>query len=181
VGVVVSLAALVYERSRPHTALLGRLPGTDTFRNLARYPEAERPDGVTVYRVDAALCFANAEFLRDQVRELVETEPSPRALVFDFHAVNGVDSTALHQVEELLAYLRAMEVEAFFAGVKGPVMDRFRRAGLARRLGPERFFFEVNQAVDAAQAPTPRRGDGVTGPAALPERTGAPLSPVLKP
>lgn len=160
VGVVVSLGALVYETSRPHAAVLGRLPGTRTWRNLARYPQAERVDGVTVYRVDAGLCFANAEFLKDQVRALVEVEPQPRALVLDFHAVNGVDSTALHQLAEVLATLRARQVEPYFAGVKGPVMDRFRRAHLREVVGEDRFFYEVDEAVEAAAIRVRREDSG---------------------
>jgi len=151
VGVVVSLGALVYETSRPHAAVLGRLPGTRTWRNIARHPSAEPVEGITVYRVDAGLSFANAEFLREQVRGLVEVEPQPRALVLDFHAVNGVDSTALHQLAELLSSLRRLQVDAWFAGVKGPVMDRFRRTHLRDLVGEDHFFFEVDQAVEAAR------------------------------
>lgn len=150
VGVFASLAALVYETSRPHAAMLGRLPGTDTFRNLSRYPNAERLEGVAIYRMDATLCFANVEFLRDAVRAMVEGSPHLSAIVFDFHAVNGVDSTGLHLLEELMGYLARMRVEVFFAGVKGPVMDRFRRAGLRERVGEDRFFLEVSQAAEAA-------------------------------
>jgi sulfate permease, SulP family len=164
VGVVVSLGSLVYETSRPHSALLGRLPGTDTFRNLARHPEAERTEGVTAYRLDAALSFANAGFLRDEVRALAEATPAPRALVFDFHAINGIDSTALHQVEELLGDLASRGIGVYFAGVKGPVMDRFQRAGLRDRIGGARFFHEVSQAVDAARAGRARvAGPGSNG------------------
>ncbi len=158
VGVLVSLGALVYETSRPHAAVLGRLPGTETYRNLARHPEAEAPEGVTIYRLDSALCFANVEFLRDQVRGLVEADPAPHTFVFDFHAVNGVDSTGLHHLEELLGYLARMGIAVYFAGVKGPVMDRLRRAGLDQRIGPDRFFHEVCDAVDEAdriRAPVP--------------------------
>lgn len=167
VGVLASLGALVYETSRPHAAVLGRLPGTDTFRNLSRHPDARPPEGITIYRLDAALCFANVEFLRDQVRGLVEEEVPPRALVFDFHAVNGVDSTALHHLGELLGYLRNLGVEVYFAGVKGPVMDRFRRASLRRRIGEDRFFYEVSQAVEAAEG-----GESPSGGAASRPGTG---------
>ncbi len=176
VGVLISLGSLIYESSRPHAAVLGRLPGTDTFRNLTRYPEAEPVDGVTVYRLDAALSFANAEFLRDQVRSLVEKEPPPRALVLDFHAINGMDSTALHELEDLLEHLGRLEVQLFFAGVKGPIMDRFRRASLQRRVGEDRFFHEVSQAVDAAREQVARsNGDAVIGDA--PGSEQAPATP----
>lgn len=190
VGVLASLGALVYETSRPHAAVLGRLPGTETFRNLSRHPEAVSPEGVTVYRLDAALCFANVEFLRDQVRSLAEGEPTPRAMVFDFHAVNGVDSTALHHLEELLGHLRGLGVEVYFAGVKGPVMDRFHRASFRSRVGEGRFFYEVSQAVEAAEADqhqpaaTASSGDRAgTGPRGPDSRRraadGLPLEPAL--
>jgi sulfate permease, SulP family len=166
VGVLVSLGALVYASSRPHAAVLGRLPGTNTFRNLERHPHAERLAGVTIYRIDATLSFANAEFLRDQLRMLVEADPPPTALVLDFHAVNGVDSTALHEVEELLDHLRRLDIAVSFAGVKGPVMDRFARAGLVARIGSGRFHHEVRDAVAGAQArlapAAPARSNGRT-------------------
>jgi len=176
VGVLASLAALVYDTSRPHSALLGRLPGTATFRNLSRYPEAVPTEGVVVYRIDATLCFANAAFLRDEVGRVTGSHPLPRAIVFDFHAVNGVDSTGLHQLEAILGDLEKLDVEVYFAGVKGPVMDRFMRGGIADRLRMERFYFEVSQAVEAAlirnvtpetgsedQAPDPYSPDRKTG------------------
>jgi len=189
VGVVASLVALIYETSRPHSAVLGRLPGSDTFRNMARYPEAAPVPGVTVFRIDATLSFANAEFLRDRVRELMgESEKpaygrngrggaisrsngveSPRALVFDFHAVNGADSTALHQLEEIVHHLRSRGIILHFAGVKGPIMDRFRRVGLDRAVGPDRFHLEVAEAVRAASAELEVVGrSGPTGPGRKP-------------
>jgi len=154
VGVAASLVALLYDTSRPHTAVLGRLPGTDTYRNVLRHPEALPEPGVVILRVDAALCFANAEFMRDRVRMMVEPPlpalDPPRILILDFHAVNGVDSTALHQIEETLTYLGDRGVGVRFAGVKGPVMDRLRKGGVDLRVGLDRFHLEVSDAVSAA-------------------------------
>lgn len=147
-GVIVSLGALVYGVSRPHTAVLGRLPDSTTYRNVNRFPEAEREPGVVVYRIDATLCFANAEFVRDEVRGLIT--PETRALVFDFHAINGMDSTAMHQFSDIVHELRAMKVETYFAGVKGPVLDRMKRAHLYEDIGAHHFHFQVYQAVEAA-------------------------------
>ncbi len=170
VGVAASLVALIWDTSRPHTAVLGRLPGTDTYRNVLRHPHAVPEPGVAILRVDATLCFANAEFLRDRVRGIVEPPGdamrAPRGLVLDFHAVNGLDSTALHQVEATLEDLRERGVRVRFAGVKGPVMDRLRRGGLDARIGPERFHHEVADAVRAvaeelrAGSASPGAGEG---------------------
>jgi SulP family sulfate permease len=164
-GIVISLGALVYETSRPHAAVLGRLPGSRTWRNVNRHSAAREIEGIKVFRVDAALCFANAEFLKERVEQLASCEPVPRAIVLDFHAVNGADSTALQQLDRIVDDLGERGIGLWFAGVKGPVMDRLRRAGLAARIGEDRFFFEDDEAVEAAAAeiagldspfPTPR-------------------------
>ena len=160
-GVIVSLGALVFQTSRPHAAVCGRLPGTDTFRNVANHPEAICSPGVTVFRIDAALSFANAAFLRDRVQELISVDPAPLAFVFDFNAVNGLDSTAAQELGTLMALFDERGVEPFFAGVKRPVMDRLRSHHLVERAGEQRFFFEVAQAVEAAE-------DLIRGPAVRP-------------
>ena len=152
VGVLASLTALVYASSRPHAAVCGRIPGTRVYRNIERHPEVEILPEVTVFRIDATLSFVNAEFLRDRVRELVEDGPPPYGFVFDFHAVNGVDSTALHQLEQIVQLLRDKGITPYCAGVKGPVMDRFRRVGLDHRIGTDHIHLEVASAVEAARA-----------------------------
>ncbi len=151
VGVLASLAALVYQNSRPHVAVCGRLPGSETWRNVLHHPEAEEAEGVVVFRIDAGLTFANAEFVREQVQLLVASTPPPRDLVLDFRAVNGVDSTALHQLDEILNDLAQAGVEPWFAGVTWPVMERMQRVGLEARVGADRFHFEVSGAVAALE------------------------------
>lgn len=151
VGVLASLTALVYETSRPNVAVLGRLPGTETFRGLDRHPGAEKPEGGLVFRMDASLSFANARFFRDRVREHVEAAERLRWLIFDFHPVNRIDSTALHELEMVVDELRARGIEPAFAGVKSAVMDRLRAVALDERVGRERFFLEVADAVREAE------------------------------
>ena len=151
VGVLASLTALVYETSRPNVAVLGRLPGTESFRGLDRHPRAEEPEGGLVFRMDASLSFANARFFRDRVREHVEAAERLRWLIFDFHPVNRIDSTALHELEMVVDELRARGIEPAFAGVKSAVMDRLRAVALDERVGRERFFLEVADAVREAE------------------------------
>jgi sulfate permease, SulP family len=128
VGVLASLGALVYETSRSPTRR-----SWDASRD-GHLPEPLPAPGGRPSGGDHDLPAGRDPLLRQRgVPEGPGAGPgggeeTPRALVFDFHAVNGVDSTALHHLEELLGYLRGLGVEVFFAGVKGPVMDRFRRA-----------------------------------------------------
>lgn len=128
VGVAVSLALVLYRSSRPHTAVLGQLPGTETYRNVERNPDAITHPEILIYRVDASLYFANIEFIVDQVLELIAARESSsgrplRHLVFDFYSVNHVDTTAEHRLAQLVRLLGERGVETRFVGVKGPARD----------------------------------------------------------
>jgi SulP family sulfate permease len=55
VAVAASLLVMVSQTTRPHVAILGRLPGTPVFRNVERSPDAVTSPGIVVVRVDAPL------------------------------------------------------------------------------------------------------------------------------
>ncbi len=69
IGIAVSLVLLVAHTSRPHVAVLGRVPGAPgLWVEADRHPEAERVDGFLVVRVEGQLFFGNADYVREQVR-----------------------------------------------------------------------------------------------------------------
>jgi SulP family sulfate permease len=151
VGVIVSLIVVIYESSTPHTALMGRLPNTETYRNLKRNPEAMTRSHVVVVRMDANLYFATASPFRDLVLDLDVKDPALRAIVVDMYPVNQIDSTATHTLRKVIETCRRNGVRLYLAGVKGPVKDVLDAAGLSDELGPDRFFLEVHDAVEAAE------------------------------
>ena len=155
-GVIASLIVLVHESYRPHTAVMGRLPGTATFRNVRRHPEALVRSGVVVFRVDAPLFFGNASFLKDKLREIALRDPALDTLVLDAYPVNQIDSTAAHALKEIIEEFNAAGIQFFFVGVKGPVRDVLDRAGIAKLVGADHFFFEVHQATEAAEEEAPQ-------------------------
>ncbi len=152
-SLIVALARVV----RPHTAELGQIEGTDTFRDVDRNPDAHPLPGLLIYRIDDELFFANAAFfVRDVTRRLLESDPAATALVLDLEGVSDIDTTAVQQLDELLDDLAAADVGVTMARVRQPVIDMLERSGMLDRLGPEAVFLEVDDAVDAYR----RRGDG---------------------
>lgn len=144
-GVAASLVLFLARTTRPHTAELGRLPGTDVYRNVRRFPEAETVPGLVLLRLDAPLYFANAAYLTNQIRALVDAR-GPRAVILDAGAVHDVDVSAMASLRELHRELLDRRVDLHFADVKGPVRDIFARTGFAAELGPDRFSFTVHEA-----------------------------------
>ncbi|MFV8752988.1 SulP family inorganic anion transporter [Nannocystaceae bacterium ST9] len=157
VGVALSLAVFVVRATRPHTAVLGRLPGSRVYRNLARFPEAVPPEGVIVVRVDAQFYFGNVDFLERTIDRLLDEASErgrpARAIVIDASSINRLDSSADAALLELHDELRERGVSLYFAGVKGPVRDMMDRSGLHARVGADHFALDLDEAVLAAQQP----------------------------
>ena len=135
VAVVASMLVVFARMSKPHTAVLGRIPGTTSWRNLERFPDAETISGIDVIRIDAALSFVNAQHVKrllgDRAARLVE---EPRALVLDCSGINDIDATGAETLAEILTDLDESPVVLHLCDVKGPVRDVLRRAGLWDRL-----------------------------------------------
>ncbi|MEM9454776.1 MAG: solute carrier family 26 protein [Myxococcota bacterium] len=131
VGVAASLVWHVARTTRPHAAVLGRLPGTEVFRNVERFAEAEVTPGVLVLRIDAQLFFGNVVFLKQTLRRLVDEAPAAvHTIVLDAASINRLDSSADAALHELHAWLAARNVVLRLASVKGPVRDMMKRTGL---------------------------------------------------
>lgn len=147
-GVAMSLAALVWRSSHPHIAVVGRVPGTEHFRNVERHAVQTVP-GLLALRVDESLFFANATALEERIEALVRADASIRRLLLVCSAVNQIDATALGMLTALEQSLSRRGIRLELAEVKGPVMDRLQPTLLGARLQGRVF----QSAHDAFSAP----------------------------
>jgi SulP family sulfate permease len=144
IGVVLSLAVVVWRSSRPHMAVVGRVPGTEHFRNIDRH-DVELAHGLIALRIDESLYFANAQVLEDKIESLVAASSDTRAVLLIMSAVNQLDSTALAMLDELEKNLQAKHISLQFAEIKGPVLDRLLNTDLGQRM-QDRIFLSAHQA-----------------------------------
>jgi sulfate permease, SulP family len=152
ISVVASLAVVLRQTTRPHIAVLGRIPGTTQFRNVERSPSAVTTDGVVVVRVDAPLYFANLDYLREKLTNLEEEQDGKlRVLVIDATSVTELDSSADTALVEIADDLGRRDVDLYLAGVKGRLLDVMRRSGSYQRLGADHFFLSADDAVRHAE------------------------------
>lgn len=144
IGVVLSLAVVVWRSSRPHMAVVGRVPGTEHFRNIDRH-DVELATGLIALRIDESIYFANAQVLEDKIESLVAESTGTRAVLLIMSAVNQLDSTALGMLDELEKNLQAKGISLQFAEIKGPVLDRIHTTDLGKRMH-DRIFLSTHQA-----------------------------------
>ncbi|MBM2576325.1 sulfate permease [Jannaschia sp. Os4] len=157
-GVALSLALLLARTARPHVAEVGRVPGTEHFRNVLRRAVETDPRVLTL-RVDESLTFANARMLEDLVLARMAERPGLRDVVLMLSAVNAIDFSALETLEALNRRVAEAGLRLHLSEVKGPVMDRLRRGHLLRDLSGGVFLSQHDAArtLSAPEPPTLRR------------------------
>ena len=149
-AIVIAVIEFLWDGWRPHSAVLGRVDGLKGYHDITRYPDARRIPGLVLFRWDAPLFFANAEWFHERVLAAVAGSPTPvRWLVVAAEPVTSVDVTAADMICELDDALRATDVDLVFAEMKDPVKDKLKRFGLYTRLGEDSFFATVGEAVNA--------------------------------
>jgi len=147
VGVVASLALFLWRASRPHVAEVGQLNG-ETYRNVLRHQVKTYPHIIAI-RIDESLYFANSRFVEDLVLRLVSERPQVAHFVLICSAVNFIDASALETLEALIDQLESAGVHFYLTDVKGPVMDRLERVGFVDKIGRERIFLTIHEAMRA--------------------------------
>jgi len=147
-AIVIAIIEFLWDGWRPHSAILGRADRVKGYHDITRFPDARRIPGLVLFRWDAPLFFANAEFFKERVLEAVAKSPTPvRWFVVAAEPVTSVDVTAADVVTELDSALQAQNIELCFAELKDPVKDKLKRFGLFTRIGEQSFFPTIGAAV----------------------------------
>ena len=121
-AIVVAVIEFLWDCWRPYSAVLGRADGVKGYHDITRHPDARLIPGLVLFRWDAPLFFANAEWFHERVLDAVATSPTPvRWLVVAAEAVTSVDVTAADMLTELDETLHAAGIKLCFAEMKGPV------------------------------------------------------------
>jgi SulP family sulfate permease len=137
-GVGLSILLYLYRTSKPHSAIVGRVPGTEHFRNIDRH-QVETDRHILTLRVDESLYFANARYLEDLIYDQVARNPELRHLILMCPAVNLIDASALESLEAINQRLLDSGVKFHLSEVKGPVMDKLRHTHFLHDLSGEIF------------------------------------------
>ena len=149
IGVVLSLAMLIYRTTTPHYAILGKIPGKPHYRNIERFDQVEQRQDIMIFRFDARLYFANVNFFRQKIEDEIEKRRDDLKLVIlDADSMNSIDSSGVHTLIDFNGFSKNKGLEFYIAGMKGPVRDTAHRSGLIDKLGTDKFFFRIQHAIE---------------------------------
>lgn len=157
-GTLFALLLMVYRTSKPHIAVLGKIKGTDYFRNINRFKDdIENNSEVLIIRFDAQLYFGNKDYFKSELlRELHTQSPLPKTLILKSDPINYIDSSAVFMLENLIIELQKQGISVLFSEVIGPTRDIIKKSKLLDIIGQKNFFVTTLEAYEYALNKTPK-------------------------
>ncbi|MGC1876170.1 MAG: SulP family inorganic anion transporter [Pseudolabrys sp.] len=149
---LISILLLLARASRPHVALLGRVPGTNSYSDLARHPENEPLGSVIACRPEASLLYVNAgSVLETVMASVLKNRSKTRAVVCDLSASPYLDLAGARILHTLHDELAARGIALQIVGARGRVRDLLRADGLAEKVGGLERAVSLDDAISAAR------------------------------
>ena len=117
IGVGLSIISVIRHSTRARIQILGRVPGTDTFKNAETSPgELEFIEGCLIVKIPEPLTFANTGELKNRLRRLelygdtrahpslprVRPESNSRNVIFDVHGVTELDGSGAQVLADIV-------------------------------------------------------------------------------
>ena len=148
-GALISLVQLVRLSSRPHVALLGRIPGTRRFSDRDRHEGNELIPTVMIFRPESALVYFNVDNVCEAILSRVRVEATPpKVVVLDLSAAPIVDMQSAHTLASMADELGAIGIRFQAVEPRSSVRDRFRHEGVDGKLGGIDRFTTVADVID---------------------------------
>lgn len=147
VGVAVSIIGLLIHVSYPHIAELGMDVNSRKFLNIDRFSHISPTKDVLIVRLDARLFFANTRYFQDRLKAMESKRESIRAVILDASGINGMDSSAVHALSDMIDDYHKRNIQFLMTNVKGPVRDVLRRTKMRAKIGESHFFLSIHDAL----------------------------------
>ncbi|KAG6655147.1 probable sulfate transporter 3.3 [Carya illinoinensis] len=159
IAVGISVFKILLQITRPKTLLLGKIPGTDIYRNLHHYKEATTVPGFLILSVESPINFANITYLNERIlrwieehetEEDIKKQSSLQYVILDLSAVSSIDTSGIVLFKDLRKAMEKKGVELILVNPLGEVMEKLQKADEARDLmRPDNLYLTIGEAVSS--------------------------------
>ena len=146
-GIILTFVSYLRKTSRPHIAVVGRMPETGHFRNVKRHSVETWPH-LLLLRIDENITFANVNYIEDFITAELRRQGNVKHIILIFTSVSDIDTTALEALENFNLAFQASGITLHLSEVKGPVLDKLAKTAFLIQLKPGKVFFHTKDAVE---------------------------------
>jgi SulP family sulfate permease len=153
-GIFLAIALSVIDHLRqeyhPKDVVLTHAPETGTaWKAVKAEAGIQTAPGLLVYRFEAPLFFANADYFSLRIMALIDGAPQPiKRLVLDLVSMDDIDYTAMLTLSSTLHRLQQQGVNIALAQTED-VQNILDKSGITKQLGTARIYPTVQEAVEA--------------------------------
>ena len=152
-GVIAAIVLLIHRASHPYTAVLGRMPETQIFRDIALHPEATPIPGLLIFQFASGLIFPNANYFRSSLKQKIQESSTPvKTVLIDAEIINLIDTTSLEMLSKLRLELAKENIVLSWARLRDPLYTEMCKAGLVAEMGESNFYDRITEGVAAFAA-----------------------------
>lgn len=135
IAVGISIFRVLLQITRPKMMIQGNIKGTDIYRNLHQYKDAQRVPGFLILTVEAPINFANTNYLNERIKRWIEEESSAGTkqselhfVILDLSAVPAIDTSGISFLIDLKKSTEKHGLELILVNPTGEVMEKIQRA-----------------------------------------------------
>ncbi|KAI0513398.1 hypothetical protein KFK09_009418 [Dendrobium nobile] len=158
-SVGLSIIRALLHVARPTTCKLGKVTGTELYRDLEHYPDSTTIPGVLILQLGSPIYFANANYLRERITRWVEAEGNIckekgqdlQYIVFDMGGVAAIDNTGIGMLLEVHRMLGKKEIQVALTNPRLRVVEKLVAANFIDVLGKEWVFLSISDAVSGCR------------------------------
>ncbi|KAF7004306.1 hypothetical protein CFC21_019531 [Triticum aestivum] len=151
----ISIFRVLMQITRPRMMIQGNIKGTDIYRNLHQYKEAQRVPGFLILTVEAPINFANTNYLNERTKRWIEDESSSgnkqnelRVVILDLSAVPTIDTSGIAFLIDLKKSTEKHGLELVLVNPTGEVMEKIQRANDAHNhFRPDSLYLTTGEAI----------------------------------
>ncbi|KAF7098406.1 hypothetical protein CFC21_100151 [Triticum aestivum] len=155
IAVGISIFRVLMQITRPRMIIQGNIKGTDIYRNVHQYEEAQRVPGFLILTVEAPINFANTNYLNERTKRWLEDESFSgnkqtelRFVIFDLSAVPAIDTSGIAFLIDLKKPTEKLGLELVLVNPTGEVMEKIQRANdTHNHFRPDCLYLTIGEAI----------------------------------
>ncbi|KAK3141304.1 hypothetical protein QOZ80_4BG0332100 [Eleusine coracana subsp. coracana] len=138
IAVGISIFRVLLQITRPKIMVQGNIRGTDNYRSLHQYKDAQRIPGFLILATEAPINFANSNYLNERIKRWIEEESSAqnkqaqlRFIILDLSGVPAIDTSGVAFLIDIKKSIEKRGLELVLVNPTGEVMEKIQRANEA--------------------------------------------------
>ncbi|KAH9624073.1 hypothetical protein KSS87_019655 [Heliosperma pusillum] len=156
ISVGVSVFKILLHVTRPNTAVLGNIPGTQIYQSLGRYKDAQRIPSFIILSIESPIYFANSTYIQERINRWVREEEERvkannereiKYVILDMTTISSIDTSGTELLGELRKTMERKSLQLVLTNPAANVTEKLDESKVLESFGSQGLYLTVGEAV----------------------------------